>query len=327
MKLLLILLLIPFTLLAAPWKLNDDHSELFFSIEYLNVSEVTGRFKKISGLAQIDEQGKPTSIEMKIDVNSVDTGNSMRDGHLKGTEFFEGKIYPNLLFTSTRIEKIGDKKFKAIGDLVIKKEKKPITVFFSLTDEVLDTWGYKSRFVKFNSNLRRSDFKLNWNKTLLNEKYLVGDEVKFWGSFQLQPTTGVTPTNKHMIPDTQYIREREKINRGEITEKASYISDPLKNEQPRPQIENEVMAPREEKKEEVSSFRDSTTWWIALFTLGFLGFVAVIIVGYYSKNIFAEYFPRKYEENGIIGYATDFIVIIFVLIYSVAFWIVGWGGN
>jgi len=327
MKLFIILFLVPFSLLAASWNLNDDHSELFFSIEYLNVSEVTGRFKKVSGKAHMDEQGKPSSIQMKIDVNSVDTGNSMRDGHLRGNEFFQGKSYPNLLFTSTRIEKIGDKKFKAIGDLVIKKEKKPIAVFFSLTDEVVDTWGYKSRFVKFNSTLRRSDFKLNWNKTLFNEKYLVGDEVKFWGSFQLQPTSGITPTNKHMIPDTQYIREREKINRGEIAEKASHISVLIKNEQPRPQIEKKVQAPREEEKEVWASFRESTTWWIALFTLGFLGFIAVIIVGYYSKNIFADYFPRKYEENGVIGYATDFIVIIFVVIYSVAFWIVGWGGN
>jgi polyisoprenoid-binding protein YceI len=312
---------------ASSWKLNDDHSELFFSIEYLNVSEVTGRFKKISGLAEIDQKGMPRSISMKIYVNSVDTGNDMRDGHLKGNEFFQGKVHSQLIFSSNQIQKIGEKKFKALGELQIKKEKKSVPVIFTLTEEVTDTWGYKSRFVKFNSSLKRSDFKLNWNKTLMNEKYLVGDEVKFWGSFQLQPSMIATPTNKHMIPDTQYIREREKINRGEIiNQKTSDISAVVKSQKLRAGEKKTIpVALRDEFKD--GTFRDSTTWWVALLTLGFLGFISVIIVGYYSKNIFADHFPRKYEENGIIGYATDFIVIIFVLIYSIAFWIVGWGGN
>ena len=320
--------LMSLSLHASDWKLNDDHSELFFSIEYLNVSEVTGRFQKISGSSEINEKGIPQSILMQIDVNSIDTGNNMRDGHLKGSEFFQSKVFPSMVYTSDKIQKIGDNKFQAEGELLIKKYKRPMTIVFTLTDEVSDTWGYKSRFIKFSSHLKRSDFKLNWNKTLLNEKYLVGDEVKFWGRFQLQLRNEITPTSKHMIPDTSYIREREKISRGEIPEDKPLVV-PKKADvyQLTPQIRTNHSAPQSSKTIEATSIRRSTTWWIALFTLGFLGFVAVIIVSYYSKNIFADYFPRKYEENGIIGYVTDFMVIIFVMIYSIAFWIVGWGGN
>jgi polyisoprenoid-binding protein YceI len=330
MKLITFFLLLIFSLniYATTWSLNDDHSEVFFSIEYLNVSEVTGRFKKFSGAVELDEKGIPEKVEINLEVNSIDTGNRMRDGHLRGAEFFQEKLFPSIFFKSSKIQKVSDNKFMVSGNLQIRKEKKPAVVYFSLTDEVTDTWGHKSRFAKFESSLKRSDFKLSWNKTLLKEKYLVGDDVKFWGRFQFQPITDMTPTNKHMIPDTEYIRQREKINRGEITLENKPFEKLAQNELIQTSSER-IVTPSilPDKTEDTSTFRKSPTWWTALFVLGFLGFLSVIVVGFYSKNLFAEYFPRKYEENGILGYATDFFVIILVLVYSVAFWIVGWGGN
>ena len=71
--------------------------------------------------------------------------------------------------------------------------------------------------------------------------------------------------------------------------------------------------------------RGNIWWWISLWVIGLLGFFAVIIVAFYSKNVFSEYFPRKYEENGILGYVSDLLVIFFVVLYSLAFWFLGWG--
>ncbi len=315
-----------FKLGAFTWQLNDDHSELFFSIEYLNVSEVTGRFKNLSGATELDEKGAPRSIEIVIDASSVDTGNGMRDGHLKSAEFFQTKSHPFFYFTSSRFERIDPKNFKAFGDLVIKNEKKPITVSFNLSDEVMDTWGYKSRFARFTANLKRSDFKLNWNKTLLNKKFLVGDEVKLWGTFQLQPRQGITPQSKHKIPDTYYIRAREKFNRGEATQipKFREVPETLHLRQTNQIREKSKSQVEKGRALETHSLR-STTWWVALFTLGFLGFISVILIGIKVKLFLSDYLSKKYVENGFLGHTADLVVIILVAMYSVAFWIVGWG--
>jgi polyisoprenoid-binding protein YceI len=311
---------------ASSWKLNDDHSELFFSIGYLNVSEVTGRFKNLSGSTELDEKGVPRSLEIIIDASSLDTGHPMRDGHLRGGEFFQVKTHPFFRFTSNQIEKVDGRNFKAVGKLVIKNEIRSLTVSFGFTEEVLDTWGYKSRFVKFSSWLKRSDFKLNWNKTLLNNNFLVGDKVKFWGNLQIQPQQKMTPTSQHKIPDTLYIRSREKLARGELSHEYKISDLP-----PDSAINHLILASPPLKPSgkggrfERLVYQPTITWWMALFTLGLMGFISMIIIGIHLKKILADFLSKKYTENGPLGQVVDFIAILIVIIYSVAFWIVGWG--
>ena len=202
------------SLQAAPWHSNRDHSEILFQVGYLGVSELTGRFTAFD--ANVEVEDKPLSfkaLNIQIDVNSIETGNKMRDGHLKNSEFFDARQFPYIQFKSDKIVLVKDNKYKAQGTLILKNVSRPATVEFTVTNSVKDTWGYENKFVKFESKLNRKDFNINWNKTLDNQKYLVSDEVTYRGVFQIQPNDGKTPASKHMIPDTEYIREREVQNR------------------------------------------------------------------------------------------------------------------
>ncbi len=212
----LALILFSFTSLAqtnGEWVSNRDHSEILFQVPYLNVSELTGRLTDFSVKLNFDEKKNPTNIQVKIDPTSIETGNKMRDGHLKGSDFFEAHQYPAITFISQKITKLKTDTFKADGIMTIKATAKPFIIEFTVTDSQKDTWGYENKFIKFKSKLNRKDFKINWNKTLDDQKYLVGDEVSFWGVFQIQPANSVTPPSKHMIPDTKPIRKREEENR------------------------------------------------------------------------------------------------------------------
>lgn len=305
---------------ADHWIINQDHSDFQFRVGYLGVSEVSGRFKKISGMVILDEKEHPSEILIKVDASSLDTANSLRDGHIRGNDFLQTKHHPEIIFHSKFVSPIGKGQFKAQGLLTIKNVTKDFFAIFTITNSVKDTWGYENKFVKFSATIKRSNFNIKWNKTLADQKYLVSDDVSLFGTLQLQPSTAKTPSTKHMLPDTKYIRHREKVLRGE--------------EAALPKIEPEQgiaaafpnkIAPGNNNNNSIEDFRKNNWWWAALWTLGLLGFFAVMIIGFYSKNILIDYFPRKYEENGILGYLSDLIVILLVLIYSVAFWFVGWG--
>ena len=213
-KYLLVALFLSTSLYANEWQTNKDHSEVLFQVPYMKVSELTGRFNDYSGKAQI-VNNDVTSLEVTISTSTIDTGNKMRDGHLQGNDFFQSKQFPHITFKSSKIVKIKPNTFKAEGFLTIKNINKLTTIEFTTTDTVKDSWGYENKFVKFKSNLNRKDFKINWNKTLDGKEYLVGDEVTFWGTFQMQPTSAATPNSKHMIPDTEYIRQRDDKRREE----------------------------------------------------------------------------------------------------------------
>lgn len=224
MKTYLLLLLVSFNALAGTWVSNKDHSEVIFQVPYMTVSELSGRFGDYEARMDFDEKSQiPGNIQVTIETASIDTGNKMRDGHLKGADFFESREYPQMIFIGKSVTKVAANSYKVLGTLKIKNVSKEVTVAFTTTASVKDTWGYQNRFVKFKSTINRKDFKITWNKTLDEQKYLVGDEITFWGVFQMQPIDGKTPPSKHMIPDTDYIRGREqKTRNGEKDEESTF---------------------------------------------------------------------------------------------------------
>lgn len=221
--------LISLNALSADWVINKDHSEIMFKVTYLNVSELTGRFTEYSGSVDWDEgQKRFRKISISVLTASADTGHKMRDNHLEGNDFFNSREFPKLTFESTEVKSIGKDKFSARGNLTIKGITKPSVVTFTLTDSVKDTWGYENKFAKFETMVNRKEFNLNWNKTLDGSKYLVGDDVTVWGVFQIQPANAMTPASKHMIPDTEYIRDREEQLRKDGPKEESTLSRKLR---------------------------------------------------------------------------------------------------
>lgn len=316
-----------FSSFSTTWETNKDHSVIMFQVPYMGISEVTGRFNEFKGKIDFNDDGKVIeSLYVKIISSSIDTGNKMRDGHLKGNDFFQSTKHPYIEFQSQKLTQIARDHFSAQGLLSMKGVKKLVAIEFSLSALTKDTWNYETRFVKFKSSLNRKDFNLLWNKTLDHQEFLLGDVIDFWGSFQIQKITHKTPSSKHMIPDTKYIRSREILaRRGLEQSTAKFI--PLDSVSVKKLKKSISPVPDIKLKPTICSvdIRESVWWWISLCVVGLFGFFSVIIISFYSKNILLEYFPRNYEENGLLGYLSDFVVIIYVILYSVALWFLGWG--
>lgn len=87
----------------------------------------TGVFKKATGTIKFDEANLTVSkFDIKVDVSSIDTKNSMQNKKAQTSEWFESAKYPNILFTSTKVEKSGTD-YMITGRLTMKgvvKEKK-----------------------------------------------------------------------------------------------------------------------------------------------------------------------------------------------------------
>jgi hypothetical protein len=232
-------------------------------------------------------------------------------------------VHPLIIFESKSVQKISLGKYKAIGTLRIRKVSKPLSLLFTLSSPVKDTWNKTSLFAVFSSALDRSDFGIVWNKNIPGQEYLVGEKISFWGTFQLQESTSKTPSNNHMIPDTAYIRERDQMRRGEVVITAQ-PADSLRVV-PQEKLNDDLRIKKSYEIKYIEKKSKGFIWWLSLGIIGLFGFLALIIVTFYSKNILNEYFPRNYEENGLWGYVSDVVVIISVVIFAIAFWNLGWG--
>jgi|GEM_PF-331989 len=313
---------------AATWQLNDDHSEILFKVPYLGVSEVTGRFGEFSGDVEFDDNGHVSKIAISIDASSVDTGHGQRDGHLRAREFFFTQKHPRITFASQSIRQVTPQRLSVSGDLRIRDRIRPLTFDVEFSNVQMDSWKYENRFAKFRFVIKRSEFGLTWNKTLGGDKYLVGDDVTVWGNLQLQPVGKSTPTSKHMIPDTKSIRQRERLNRGEIT-KADYAASVNGSSPAAEAMADQAIGAFRPTGPNVllkhDDVRHTTRWQLWFWGLGLMGFFGALVLGLSAKKWVMEKYPEQYAENGWMGHLSDFLSIGLTFIYAVAFWVVGWG--
>jgi len=113
---------------AATWVPDKAHSEVTFSILHLNLDHVRGRFGNISGTVILDQSDiTKSTVNVTIDVSTVDTGVAFRDTDLKSSHFFDVAQYPTATFVSTSLHKNGTDLVVA-GNLTLHGVTKPIVL-------------------------------------------------------------------------------------------------------------------------------------------------------------------------------------------------------
>ena len=161
------------------WKIDKAHSEIKFKVKHLVVSTVTGQFNEFDATI---ESGKPDFSDAKIsfeaDINSIDTKNEQRDGHLKSADFFDAENYPTLTFVSKSIEKKSDSDYKVTGDITIRGTKKEITLDVIYNGTVKGFGNIEVAGFEITGKLNRFDFGLKWNTLTEAGGIVVGEEIK-----------------------------------------------------------------------------------------------------------------------------------------------------
>ena len=301
--------------LGRNWIINKDHSELLFEIPYLKFGKVTGRFSRFRGSVTFDEdESLIEKISLVIFSESINTGNKLRDGHLKSKDFFNVNKFPKITFTSNSITPVGPDNFRASGTLIINDREKVVHIDFSLSRIIKDTWGKPSILGTFAGVIDRRDFGLSWNKFIEKEDYLVGNQITFNGQVQLQPRKFQTDSSKHLIPINKTLKQRNKILRGEESE--DVIERGIIEIKKDPNI-------RQTNKNIISNQKEkSTTWWIAYFSMGMIGFLSIINLMFQGKQFFIHIFSN-YDETNKWGLISDAIVYSVGLVYVWAMWIIG----
>jgi polyisoprenoid-binding protein YceI len=143
------------------------------------VSNVRGTFTGVKGTALHDAANpSASSVEATVDVNTINTNDAQRDGHLKSPDFFDVERFPTITFRSTNVEKKGDDQFAVTGDLTIHGVTKAVTLDVSEVSEANDPWGNARIGASAKTKVKRSDFGLTWNAALEAGGFMIGDDVK-----------------------------------------------------------------------------------------------------------------------------------------------------
>ena len=83
------------------------------------------------------------ALDIKVDAASVNTGSGLKDGKLKGKDFFDAKNNPYIPFHSSKIEQTGPTTFDIPGTFTIRGVSRPETLSLTLSGKGTGTGNIK----------------------------------------------------------------------------------------------------------------------------------------------------------------------------------------
>lgn len=164
---------------TSTWQIDPQHSSAQFAVRHLGLSTVRGAFSKLSGNMVFDDQDiTKSSVEVTIDVNTVDTREPDRDKDLRSEHFFDVAHFPTMTFKSKKVEQVAPGKLRITGDLTIRGTTKEVTLDVDgPTTPVKDPWGNQRLAATATTKINRQDYGVKWNAKLDNGGVVVGDDV------------------------------------------------------------------------------------------------------------------------------------------------------
>ena len=162
---------------SGTWTIDASHSEVGFTVRHLMVSKVRGNFETFEGAIEIADDPLNSKVHVEVDLNSINTRDEQRDGHLRSADFFEVEKFPKMTFTSSSVEAKGSD-YVVTGDLTIKGVTKVVTLDLEFNGVHPDPWGGTRSGFSAETEISRSDFGIDFSIPMDGGGVVVGDKIK-----------------------------------------------------------------------------------------------------------------------------------------------------
>ncbi|MFK4069277.1 YceI family protein [Streptomyces sp. NPDC029674] len=165
--------------LTGDYTIDPTHTTIGFVARHAMVTNVKGSFLDFTGTLHLDGTDPSRSTaSLDVTMDSIDTGNADRDGHLKSADFFKTDEFPQMTFRSTKTEALGGDDYRVTGDLTILGTTKPLSIDLEFNGSAKDPFGNERVGFEGKAEILRSEWGLTWNAALETGGMLVSDKIK-----------------------------------------------------------------------------------------------------------------------------------------------------
>jgi polyisoprenoid-binding protein YceI len=154
--------------MAQTYQLDPTHTYPSFEADHFGGASIwRGKFNKSSGTVILDPAAKTGSVNVSIDLASVDIGNDDLDKELVGKLFFDTARFPTATYKGTQVKFKGRVPVEVIGALTLHGVTRPVNLtiesFKCYMNPIIkkETCGTEST-----ATFDRSDFGIDMGKTM-----------------------------------------------------------------------------------------------------------------------------------------------------------------
>jgi polyisoprenoid-binding protein YceI len=157
---------------------DGAHSTLGFQVVHMGIFKASGTFDKFVGTVNYDPKDVTKStVDVSVDVASVNTRTEMRDKHLRSADFFDVEKFPTATFKSTKVEAGKDGRLLVTGDFTLHGVTKSIVLDSAVIGAAQDDWGNQRLGFEGHTTVSRKDYGVAWNNKTKTGTVIVADSV------------------------------------------------------------------------------------------------------------------------------------------------------
>lgn len=160
------------------WVLDRAHVRIEFAVRQLIVATVHGHFTEFDADISLDlEHPERSRVRADVAAASLDTGNALRDAHLRSADFLDVEHHPRISFVSSRATQIAADTFWLRGDLTLHGVTREVTFSGKLeTPVALLADAHDAGFL-LTTEIDREDYGMDWNLPLDTAGLMVGRSI------------------------------------------------------------------------------------------------------------------------------------------------------
>jgi polyisoprenoid-binding protein YceI len=160
------------------WSLDPAHSSVGATAQHLGISSVRGRFTEFGGRIEIAEDAERSRVDAVISAASIDTGNGLRDKHLRSPDFLDVERFPEITYRSTAVTTAGPDHWTVRGELSLHGVVREVDLDLSYLGTGPDPWGGVRAAFRATAELHRDDFAMHYNQMVQTGISAIGTTLK-----------------------------------------------------------------------------------------------------------------------------------------------------
>jgi polyisoprenoid-binding protein YceI len=173
------------------WTIDPAHSKVAATAQHLGLSSVQGRFAVFSGRIDVGVSAETSSVAAEITASSINTGNNLRDEHLRSADFLNVASHPVISYRSIGLSVAGPDRWTLYGVLTMSGITRSVDLDLTYLGTSPDPWGGLRAAFRAVTELRREDFAMNYNQVVQAGISLIGATLKV--ELDIQAVQGELP--------------------------------------------------------------------------------------------------------------------------------------
>ncbi|MBC9714029.1 YceI family protein [Streptomyces sp. TRM66268-LWL] len=146
------------------WVIDPAHSTVAAVAQHLGISSVHGRFTEFGGSVEIASDVRSSTVEATLAADSIDTGNALRDKHLRSPDFLDVEQHPSLVYRGTSVRESAPGTWMVDGTLELRGIVREVPLELTYSGTSTDPWGGLRAAFRASATLHREDFAMHYNQ-------------------------------------------------------------------------------------------------------------------------------------------------------------------